>query len=61
MDSGSVPFDQSSVEGLAESVLPPLPEGFPRDRETVHVQFLGYGPIRSMRRGLLEYKRRGWF
>lgn len=61
MDSGSVPFDLSSVEALDESLLPPLPEGFPRDSETVHVQFIGYGPIGSMRRGLLEYKRRGWF
>lgn len=61
MESGAVPFDLSSVEGLDEAVLPPLPDDFPRDTETVHAHFIGQGPIAQMRRALLEYKRRGWF
>jgi len=60
-DSGMVPFDLSSTEALEEAVLPPLPDDFPRDRETVHAQFIGYGQIGSMRRSLQEFKRRGWF
>jgi hypothetical protein len=60
-ESGSVPFDLSAVEGLDEALLPPLPDDFPRDRETVHANFIGNGPIASMRRGLRAYKSRGWF
>ena len=59
--SGSEPFDLSSIEGLDEALLPPLPDDFPRDMETVHVYFIGQGPIGSMRRTLLEFKRAGWF
>ena len=59
--SGSEPFDLSAVEGLDVALLPPLPEDFPRDRETVHVHFIGQGPVASMRRSLLQYKRAGWF
>lgn len=60
-ESGSVPFDLSAVEGLDEALLPPLPDDFPRDSETVHANFIGHGPIASMRRGLQSYKNRGWF
>jgi hypothetical protein len=60
-ESGSIPFDLSAVEGLDEALLPPLPKDFPRDRETVHAQFIGHGPIGQMRRGLQEFKNRGWF
>jgi hypothetical protein len=60
-DSGSEPFDLSSIEGLDEALLPPLPADFPRATETVHVFFIGQGPVGSMRRALLEYKRAGWF
>jgi hypothetical protein len=60
-ESGSIPFDLSAVEGLEEALLPPLPAEFPRDSETVHAQFIGHGPIGQMRRGLQEFKNRGWF
>ncbi|MEE8411479.1 MAG: TonB C-terminal domain-containing protein [Acidobacteriota bacterium] len=60
-ESGSVPLDLTAVEGLDESVLPPLPDDFPRDRETVHAQFIGHGPIASMRRNLRAYRTAGWF
>jgi len=59
-ESGSEPFDLSSVEGLDESLLPPLPDDFPRESENVHVFFLGQGPVGSMRRSLQELKRAGW-
>jgi hypothetical protein len=60
-ESGSIPFDLSAVEGLDEAVLPPLPDDFPRGSETVHAHFIGHGAIGQMRRGLQEYKNRGWF
>ena len=60
-ESGAIPFDLSAIEGLGEAVLPPLPDAFPRDSETVHAHFIGHGPIGQMRRGLQEFKRRGWF
>ena len=60
-ESGSVPFDLSAVEGLDEAVLPPLPDDFPRDSETVHAQFIGQGPIAHMRRGLQRYRDAGVF
>ena len=60
-ESGCVPFDFSATEALDEAVLPPLPEGFPRDRENVRATFIGEGPIQTMRRTLQYYKRAGFF
>ncbi|NIM00820.1 MAG: hypothetical protein GTN89_07885 [Acidobacteria bacterium] len=60
-ESDSIPFDLSSVEGLDEAVLPPLPDDFPRDTETVHAQFIGQGEIGLMRRGLQRLKQMGVF
>ncbi len=60
-ESGSVPLDLTAVEGLEESVLPPLPDDFPRDSEIVHAQFVGHGPIAGMRRSLRAYRTAGWF
>lgn len=61
LESGCVPLDFSSTEALAEAVLPPLPDDFPRDREVVHVTFIADGPIAPMRRGLQYLKQRGLF
>jgi len=60
-ESNSVPFDLSAVEGLDEAVLPPLPDDFPRDSETVHAQFIGQGEISMMRRGLRRLRDAGVF
>jgi TonB family protein len=57
--SGCPPLDRSALDALEEVILPPLPEGFPRDHETVHALFLVLGEIRGMRQTLQEY--RGWF
>lgn len=60
-ESDSIPFDFSSVEGLDEAVLPPLPDDFHKDSETVHAQFIGQGEIGRMRRGLQRLKDMGVF
>ncbi len=55
------PHDDATVRTLEGVVLPPLPEAFPRDEETVKARFLIYGDIRSMRRSLEYMRRRGYF
>ncbi len=59
--SGCEPLDASASEALAEVILPPLPSGFPRDREVVHATFIAEGPIRAMRPVLGRYKAMGLF
>jgi len=60
-ESGMLPLDLSAVEGLDEAVLPPLPDDFQGDNETVHAQFIGQGQISFMRRGLQRYRDAGVF
>ncbi|HEX5044180.1 MAG TPA: TonB C-terminal domain-containing protein [Candidatus Polarisedimenticolaceae bacterium] len=60
-ESGCVPLDDSAVDALREVVLPPLPQEFKRDRETVHGRFIATGDIRQMRRTLDYYRARGMF
>jgi len=55
------PFDASALESLEEVILPPLPAGFPRDREVVHARFIGKGPIRAMRPNLRRMRQLGYF
>jgi outer membrane biosynthesis protein TonB len=55
------PLDASAVDALAEVILPPLPAGFPRDREIVHARFIAQGPIRGMRDSLGAMKAAGYF
>jgi hypothetical protein len=54
-------LDASAVDALAEVILPPLPAGFPRDREIVHARFIAQGPIRGMRDTLGAMKAAGYF
>jgi len=55
------PLDASAVDALAEVILPPLPAGFPRDREIVHARFIAQGPILGMRDSLGAMKAAGYF
>jgi hypothetical protein len=55
------PLDASALDALAEVILPPLPAGFPRDREIVHARFIAQGPIRGMRDTLSAMKVAGYF
>lgn len=55
------PLDASALDALAEVILPPLPDAFPRDRETVHARFIAQGPIRGMRDTLDAMKAAGYF
>jgi outer membrane biosynthesis protein TonB len=55
------PLDDSAADALAEVVLPPLPDDFPRDSETVHARFIAVGDIKTMRQVLGYYKRMGLF
>ncbi len=55
------PLDLSALVALEEVILPPLPAGFPREREVVHARFLAEGPVRGMRPTLNEYKSMGLF
>lgn len=59
--SGCRPLDASAVDALREVVLPPLPEDFPREEETVHARFIANVNIRGMRSGLTWLKERGYF
>jgi len=59
--SGCLPLDDSAVDALREVVLPPLPQDFKRDKETVHGRFIAIGDIRQMRRTLEYYHATGMF
>jgi len=59
--SGCVPLDDSAVDALREVVLPPLPQDFKRDKETVHGRFIAVGDVRGMRRSLEYYRAQGMF
>ena len=55
------PKEQMDRFALAEVILPPLPDAFPKKRETVHATFLAIGPVQSMRETLTALKRAGLF
>jgi hypothetical protein len=59
--SGCYPLDDSATDALREVVLPPLPEDFQRDSETVHAQFIAEGEIRGMKEYLQQMKDAGFF
>lgn len=59
--SGCYPLDDSSTDALKEVVLPPLPDDFPRESETVHARFIADGDIRGMRTYLQYLKNAGVF
>ncbi len=59
--SACEPLDLSATDALREVILPPLPDDFKRDRETVHGKFIITGDIRAMRSNLEWYKRYGFF
>lgn len=59
--SGCLPLDESALDALAEVILPPLPEAFPRDQETIHATFIATGPIRGMKSHFDHLKRAGVF
>jgi TonB family protein len=59
--SGCVPLDDSAVNALIEVILPPLPDDFPREQETVHARFLADGNIQFMRSHLHALKQAGHF
>jgi outer membrane biosynthesis protein TonB len=60
-DSGCEPLDASATQALAEVILPPLPDDFPKQREVVHARFLAEGSIRDMRPSLTRLKHYGLF
>jgi len=49
------------VDALREVVLPPLPQDFKKDKETVHGRFIAIGDVRQMRRFLEYYRAQGVF
>ncbi|MDH3786475.1 MAG: TonB C-terminal domain-containing protein, partial [Acidobacteriota bacterium] len=55
------PLDFSATDALAEVILPPLPDDFPRAQETVHARFVATADLRFMRRYLRAMKQRGLF
>jgi TonB family protein len=59
--SGCPPLDRSAVDALEEVILPPLPKDFPRERETVHAQFIILGELRNMHDTLQAERARGTF
>jgi len=59
--SGCYPLDDSAADALREVVLPPLPEDFTRESETVHARFLAEGRINEMKSYLTMLKQAGWF
>jgi hypothetical protein len=59
--AGCIPLDQSATSALAEVILPPLPDAFPKDREVVHARFLATGEIRNMKRHLARLKALNYF
>ncbi len=61
LPSGCPPLDDASTDALAEVVLPPLPDDFPRAQETVHVRFIAIGPVRALRPVLGRMRAAGLF
>ncbi len=61
LPSGCLPLDDASTDALAEVVLPPLPDDFPRAQETVHVRFIAIGPVRALRPVLGRMRAAGLF
>jgi len=59
--SGCYPLDDSATDALKEVVLPPLPNDFQRDSETVHARFIAEGEIRTMKAFLQQMKNAGFF
>jgi hypothetical protein len=59
--SGCYPLDDSATDALKEVVLPPLPDDFQRDSETVHARFIAEGEIRGMGIFLQRMKDAGYF
>jgi hypothetical protein len=59
--SGCYPLDDSATDALKEVVLPPLPEDFERDTETVRARFIAEGEIRTMKAFLQQMKNAGLF
>jgi TonB family protein len=59
--SGCYPLDDSATDALKEVVLPPLPDDFQRDSETVHARFIAEGEIRGMGVFLQRMKDAGYF
>ncbi len=59
--SGCYALDDSATDALREVVLPPLPEDFQRDSETVHARFIAEGGIRGMKEQLQRMKDAGFF
>ena len=59
--SGCGPLDNSATQALAEVILPPLPEAFPKQREVVHAVFLASGEIRYMKPALTQMKALNYF
>ncbi|HEX4825039.1 MAG TPA: TonB C-terminal domain-containing protein [Candidatus Polarisedimenticolaceae bacterium] len=46
--SACVPLDDSAANALKAVILPPLPEDYKRDSETIHATFRAEGPIHGM-------------
>jgi TonB family protein len=59
--SGCYPLDDSATDALKEVVLPPLPDDFQRESETVHARFIAQGEIRGMGTFLQRMKDAGYF
>lgn len=59
--SGCYPLDDSATDALREVVLPPLPDDFQRESETVHARFIAEGEIRGMKEQLQRMKDAGFF
>jgi outer membrane biosynthesis protein TonB len=59
--SGCIPLDDSAADALAEVILPPLPDDFPREREVVHALFIATGEVLGLRPTLRVLKERGLF
>ena len=55
-ESGCVPLDDSAANALKAVILPPLPEDFTRDSETVHATFMADGPIHGMGSYLEQFR-----
>ena len=59
--SGCYPLDDSATDALREVVLPPLPQDFQRESETVHARFIAEGEIRGMKTFLQQMRNAGFF
>jgi len=59
--SGCYPLDDSAADTLKAVILPPLPQDFQRDRETVHARFIAEGDIQTMKAYLQRLKDAGVF